>query len=251
MLNKPQSLYPMITGLQQDYCALLINSFIYDFPRLYLSISGSSFLEGGFLDDGFSMTAADFDKSDRDIWRDFKNGDEQTYAFIYQEFTPILFKYGMKLLPNRELVKDAIQDLFIYLWEARERLSPTDSIKYYLFRALRRTVAARTKTTTYSLDDSFLEEQTENQVPSSEDSLIEKQTQDHYSSRLVREIDLLPRRQKEAVFLRFYSNMEFDEISVLMGISVRAVYKLIYKAIDLIKKNMLIQFASLIALLMF
>ena len=52
-------------------------------------------------------------------------------------------------------------------------------------------------------------------------------------SEILREaIGKLPDRQKEALYLKYYGERSFEEIADIMEISTRAVYKLIYKAID-------------------
>jgi len=178
-------------------------------------------------------------------WNAFRQGDEKAYAHIYQTYAPVLFKYGMKVVTDRELVKDAIQDLFVYLWDAHKRLGPTDSIQYYLFRALRRVIMGKINAVSSTLNEDEIKEY----ILPYESQWIEQQTQEHNELLLNHELENLPQRQREAVFLRFYSNLEFDEIATLMGINRRAVYKLIYKAIDALQKNMLISLAGITLLL--
>jgi RNA polymerase sigma-70 factor (ECF subfamily) len=187
------------------------------------------------------------------IWNQFLDGNEQAYSFIYQYYAPILFKYGMKISSDRELVKDAIQDVFVYLWDAKERLSRTDSIKYYLFRVVRRVLFAKINKMQFSSVDTPLDVLSLECMPSFEYHLIEEQTIASHHKKLSQEIEHLPLRQKEAVFLRFYNNLEFEEVARLMNISQRAVYKLIYKAVHALQKNMLtsISVVLTIALLFF
>ncbi len=59
---------------------------------------------------------------------------------LYKSHIEILYRYGHKLTTDTQLVEDSIQDMFIELWNSRKRLSDTDSIKYYLFRILRRKI---------------------------------------------------------------------------------------------------------------
>ncbi len=43
-------------------------------------------------------------------------------------------------------------------------------------------------------------------------------------------------RQREIIHLRYYEEMEYDEIAVIMQLSVSSTYKLVYKAIDTAQK---------------
>ena len=42
-------------------------------------------------------------------------------------------------------------------------------------------------------------------------------------------------RQKEAVFFRFYENMSYEEIADILNISVKATYKLVARAILMLR----------------
>lgn len=80
------------------------------------------------------------DDSDSELWQKFREGSEDAYASIYEKFSPVLFSYGYRLSQDEDLVKDCIQDLFVNLWLSRRKLGATDSIKFYLFRSLRREI---------------------------------------------------------------------------------------------------------------
>src|SRR5690606_25375345 len=60
--------------------------------------------------------------------------------YIYERYFDPLFVYGNQFTKNEDLVKDAIQDLFIALRKSRRRLGRTDSIKFYLYKSLKRLI---------------------------------------------------------------------------------------------------------------
>jgi DNA-directed RNA polymerase specialized sigma24 family protein len=72
------------------------------------------------------------------LWAAFRSGDEKAFITLFDRFSPAMFNYGCKISAERELVKDAVQELFIDIWQSRKRLGDTDSIKFYLFKSLRR-----------------------------------------------------------------------------------------------------------------
>ncbi|RYF73519.1 MAG: sigma-70 family RNA polymerase sigma factor, partial [Cytophagaceae bacterium] len=63
----------------------------------------------------------------------------------------------------------------------------------------------------------------------------------HLNSCLTRALDRLPRRQREAVYLKFYQNMGNEEISKLMDINIQSVYNLIFGALGNLKKHVSIE----------
>jgi RNA polymerase sigma factor (sigma-70 family) len=78
--------------------------------------------------------------TDTELWQAFKQSEEGAYQYIYHQYAPPLYNYGRHLIKNRQLVEDCLHDLFVYLYEHRQTLGPTDSIKFYLFRSLRRKI---------------------------------------------------------------------------------------------------------------
>src|SRR5438105_8193570 len=74
---------------------------------------------------------------DLSLWLRFKNGDKEAFAALYQKHIISLLAYGHKLCNDEEILKDTLQELFIEIWNARQSLAITDSVKFYLFKALR------------------------------------------------------------------------------------------------------------------
>jgi RNA polymerase sigma factor (sigma-70 family) len=54
--------------------------------------------------------------------------------------------------------------------------------------------------------------------------------QEDQIKKLKHALESLSPRQKEAITLRFYDNLSFDEIGEIMNIEVGSVYKILYKA---------------------
>ena len=73
-------------------------------------------------------------QDDASLWRQLKKGDEQAFETLYRKYIRDLLHYGERMGMEEEVLKDLVQDLFIEIWKSRERLSDTDSAKFYLFR---------------------------------------------------------------------------------------------------------------------
>ena len=84
--------------------------------------------------------------NDELIWSNFKNGDRNALAFIYNKYVGLLYTYGRNVACDEHLVEDVIQELFIGLWKSRKNLCDVNSIKSYLFKSLRRALIKKLKT---------------------------------------------------------------------------------------------------------
>lgn len=159
---------------------------------------------------------------------------------MYQKYARILYNYGYKITPDRDLVEDCLQDLFLNILESRERLSHTTSIKFYLMRSLRRDIVRKLNADQRTVgsridDDDVLFTVDFHYEPSWLDSQISKER----AEALLCELNYLPARQKEAIFLKFFDNLSYEEIAGIMGIETTSAYKVIYKAIAALQKRML------------
>ncbi len=175
---------------------------------------------------------------DQTLWDEFRYGNTNSYSLIYQRYFFSLFSYGLKICPEREIVKDCIQDLFVHIWKNRENLGTTNSIKYYLFKSLKRKLIDNfSYNSKFSLisevnDDIFF-----GTVISEEQILINNQLGEEQKVRIVHALEMLTNRQKEAIVLKFYDNLTNEDIAYKMSISVEGVYNLVSKALNKFRQN--------------
>lgn len=172
--------------------------------------------------------------NEAELWDNLRAGSEEAFSLVYTRFADVAYSYGCRLNPDKDLVKDCIQNLFVTIWNTRNKLGPTTSIKYYLFRSLRREVVRQQKYSKMCQDGVS---HTPTEEESAEARWINADEDTERNNALDTALRQLSERQREAVYLRFYQNMDFEEIALLMEISPRAVYKLIYRAIDVLKRN--------------
>jgi RNA polymerase sigma-70 factor (ECF subfamily) len=176
------------------------------------------------------------------IWRDFKNGDEAAFIWIYSNYFDALYNYAHQFGLDTELIKDQIQELFIYLREHRKQLGDVKNIKYYLYRSLRRRLlkVGRRRFSFTSLfsqegNSRFDIEYTYSQEVKMIEHLVSEETRIHLS----KSIEKLTSRQKEVVLHFYYEGMSYQEIADIMNIrKVKSVRKLIYRAIDSLRKDL-------------
>lgn len=176
-------------------------------------------------------------RADREIWNMFKDGHVGAFRYIYINYFNLIFAYGCRISRDQELVKDCIQELFIDLRKS-ESLSETNSIKFYLFRALRWKIYRKLSQlkkyqTLENLDSAFDVEI----VESHENLLIKDQELDLDKRKLNAALANLTKRQKEAMYYYYNQNLNYNEVAEIMQLSnVKSARNIIYKAIDQLKK---------------
>lgn len=172
--------------------------------------------------------------SDLILWSSFKNGDAQAFGSIYHAYVHDLYHYGSKLTPDKKLVEDTIQDLFIELWNKRSNLGDTTSIKFYLLKCLRRRLVKMISfVDAVELKDDYHFEF----VDSAEAEMVATQSRELQMKELYECLGFLTRRQREAVYLKYYQELSMEEISVMMSLSLKGTYNLLSKSIIALRKR--------------
>lgn len=171
---------------------------------------------------------------DSELWKLIAMGNQEVFAEIYTRYSKDLYKYGHKFTQDKELIEDAIQDVYVHIWASRKKLIIQKSIKFYLLSAFRRELLNRIKQFRknqslgdYPADVSWQE--------SFQEILIENQISLESSQKITSALDNLSMRQKEAIFLRYIQELSYDEISELMRIQVPSLYNLIFKGLKAMK----------------
>jgi RNA polymerase sigma factor (sigma-70 family) len=168
-----------------------------------------------------------------DPWRDFQAGDRA--AFEFHNHIQHLLAYGAKITLNRNLVQDCIQDLFVELWEAREKLAQVNSVKHYLFKALRykiiRQLQSERSETLEETQFPIQQENVESEWLLNETTLLNAQ-------QLSAALDRLPKRQKEAIYLRYFQELTNEEVAQVMGVNYQSACKFIYTALKTLREKM-------------
>lgn len=187
------------------------------------------------------------DEHSAQLWNAFRVGEAQALATLFDAYYGALYQYGLKLTGDEELVKDCIQNLFQKLWRRREGLRATPVVKAYLFKALRRHLGDETKLLrqhryllpTYS--DSF------EVTYSHEEFLIAQQGDAEQSARLLAAVNQLSKRQREALYLKFFDGFSYERIAEVMMLKTQSVRNLIFKSLQTLRKVMALVILCLLA----
>ncbi|MDN5211791.1 sigma-70 family RNA polymerase sigma factor [Fulvivirgaceae bacterium BMA12] len=175
-------------------------------------------------------------KKDEIIWNAFKNGDKQAYATLYQRYFKMLLQYSLKVYHDSDLAKDCIHDLFVEMWKCRANLTEPSSVKAYLLKAIRRKLVRHINKFRLKQQEPDASRPLE-VVYCREEQIIEEQIKQERKTDVNRALNTLTRRQKEAVYLKFYLNLSYKEIAETMAININSIYNLISKAIDILHEE--------------
>ena len=166
------------------------------------------------------------------LWESFRKGDKDAFAALFREHYETLFRFGNKFTTDTELLEDSIQELFIELWQAKSE-TPVLSVKAYLLKSLKYKLLKvfRQKGKTLPLLDN-------GDVAfewSHETFLIIEQETAEKKQLVLNALGRLSNRQKEIIYLKYYQNLSYEEVSEIMNINYQVARNLLYQAIKSLK----------------
>ncbi|MGC9354860.1 MAG: RNA polymerase sigma factor [Mariniphaga sp.] len=174
--------------------------------------------------------------TDTEIWVSFKKGEEWAISLVYTKHAEKLYRYGLKFTSEITVVEDALQDLFAELIKNRKNIGHTDNILFYLLKSFKRKLLRIIQTEKRLVSEEELQEYPFDVSWSVEHELILEEVSEQKAKMLLKALNELTPRQKEAVYLRFTRELDYKEVAGLMDISVEACRNLISKAISTLKK---------------
>lgn len=168
-------------------------------------------------------------------WKSFieTKGKDDFYT-IYSHYHHYLGFIGYKRYFSEDVVQDAINDVFLYLWENRSSLQNVNNFNSYIITCFLRKLYHKSLISPGELfpfqgiSDAQLS-------PSVEEEYIQKKVNGAVKQIVKDHIGQLEVKQRHMIYQKYYLGLSYKEIAVNNKVSIHTVYNTIYKAIDKIK----------------
>jgi RNA polymerase sigma factor (sigma-70 family) len=162
--------------------------------------------------------------------------DQTTFSDIYKMHLNTLYNYGKGLGFSHDDCIDAIQDIFYRLYNSND-LDTVDNVRHYLLKCLRNRLLIIRRD--YKADKTlYLEEHPFDIRVSLIDSILAKEKQIMLVRKVEALLNTLTDRQREAVYLRYMHEMEYEEIALLMNITAASAKQLVHRGIQFMRKKL-------------
>lgn len=170
------------------------------------------------------------DKDDAALLGLLSKGDSTAFGLIYNKYANHLLSYGTGLGFDRDTVKDGIHDVFCKIYTSREAWGNIRSLKSYLFRSLKNTLlnTIRPEDDVVGLEQGGGDFSVKVTVL---DQLIKDEDRYYVQREVEKYLGSLTGRQREAVYLRFIQELEYEEIGELLDMTPHGARKLVSRAI--------------------
>ncbi len=192
-------------------------------------------------------------RSDVQLMLDVKAGDEQSFALLLQRYRTPLVNFLYRMVRNREQAEDLAQEVFLRVYRARKDYVPSAKFTTWLFRiatnlALNSVRDNRYQRMEISLDapvTTDAEDGDERAVDVAEKHAnIEQHLVEEVRRKMIRHaVDKLPEKQRAAVLLHKYQELDYNEIAKILECSESALKSLLFRAYETLR----VELAPLVA----
>ncbi|MDP4289880.1 MAG: RNA polymerase sigma factor [Bacteroidota bacterium] len=161
--------------------------------------------------------------------------DTQLFSSIFKYHFDSLYNYGIKITNDSEVVKDCIQELFFRIWKNNIDLARVQYLKSYLFTGLRRQILNILELKYYQVDKIKLEDHFLIEF-SPEDYFIQQQFEDTQRKNVIQALNKLSNKQREAIYLRYFEELEYTEIAKVMNVNLQSAKNTVSRGLDALRE---------------
>ncbi len=175
---------------------------------------------------------------DHALWLALKAGDKHALGKLFDRYARLMIAYGCRIAGDKEIAKDAVQEVFFDLWLYRDNLAGKVEVKYYLFRCLRN-VLIRTSTEPSHvplLEERAYPTQTEDSL---ETKWLDAENEKDRNQRITHLLSTLSEREREIISLKYYSGLKIKEIVSLLGLKDQTVANTLQNALTKLRKHLI------------
>lgn len=165
--------------------------------------------------------------------RKLKKGDEKALRAIYLKYHEELYTVAFKYLRNKELAEDAVHDVFVKLWDNRDKLDQAGSLSGFLFTAIENHVLNMIDAQRRKMGKQEKLSKEKEQDEKASDFIIRFSD---YQQAYEDAIEKLPQARKKVFELRMNEGLTNDEVAEYLNISVNTVKSQFYKASKFIRE---------------
>lgn len=170
---------------------------------------------------------------EKELWARIGNNDQEAYAAVFRFYYRRFFNYGRKFSGDEPLVEDAVQETLLLIWDRRHTLISIGNPATYFYTAFRHLLFQKIKQARQVVLGSPAEEEPDFSV---EHFIIARETSAALNEQLKQALGTLTPRQREAIFLRFYEDLSYDEVAAVLNITTKATYKIMARALAQLKE---------------
>ena len=179
---------------------------------------------------------------DAELMLRVKQGDGASFAILLEKHRLPVIHFLYRMVQNQAVAEELAQEVFLRVYRSRESYQPTAKFTTWLFRiathlALNSLRDGKNRRLEDRLDDDSSDtpvRQVSDQRPTAEQNMV-------YQARLDevrRAVAMLPEKQRAAVLMHKYQEMEYSQIAKVLNCSESAIKSLLFRAYETLRARL-------------
>ncbi|MBN8820452.1 MULTISPECIES: RNA polymerase sigma-70 factor [unclassified Spirosoma] len=165
------------------------------------------------------------------LWERIRAGDEAAFAELFYQYYPVLCVFALRYLNDQDQAKDVVQEIFVRLYDQRDRIPLHTSLKAYLYKAVQNTCLTHLKQAqVYQLHQQHLRQLTPQTDPT------EPILQLELEHLIWQAVQRLPQQCGRIFQMNRFEGKKNNQIAQELGLSIRTVETQISKALALLRE---------------
>jgi RNA polymerase sigma-70 factor, ECF subfamily len=186
--------------------------------------------------------------SDVQLMLDVKAGDDGSFNVLLRKYRTPLVNFLYRMVRDTATAEDLAQEVFLRVYRARKEYSPSAKFTTWLFRiatnlALNSIRDNRRRTLEVSIDAPVEEDEAPRELPAREMRIDDHMVERDRAATIRRAVAALPEKQRVAVLLHKYEEMDYSEIAKILNCSESALKSLLFRAYETLR----VQLAPLVS----
>ncbi|PQA58423.1 RNA polymerase sigma factor [Siphonobacter curvatus] len=176
--------------------------------------------------------------SDQQLWNALLDGDCEAWGILYRRQYRPLRSWALRRFADSAMVEDALQDLFLWIWQHRRNLNRHAPLTPYLKFSLRNQILKLLPANHISLSqetDAF--DLITESCP--ESGLIEREAESSWQRFTRQSLNSLPRRKRQVMELRYHEGFSIEEISERTGLQYQSVVNAVQLSVSHLRNRAL------------
>ncbi len=149
-----------------------------------------------------------------------KKRDKEAFSAIYQKYHRYLYALALRYLKSTQKAEDAVQHVFVKLWESTDRIHIEINLKNYLYTMTKNYILNTIRDQKEEISIHYMNAQVE--FPGHDD-IMKKMEEKQLNELLYQQIDRLPPQKKEVCMRKLKTSDSNQQIADKMGISIHTV----------------------------
>ncbi len=169
-----------------------------------------------------------------------KEGDQASFAELLERYRAPVIHFIYRMVQNQHVAEELAQDVFLRVYRARKGYEPSAKFTTWLFRIATHTAlnAIRDSRGERGLERLDEEESPLPHLPDPAATVEQRLVEDARLLEIRRAVQALPAKQRAAVLMHKYQEMEYAQIARVLGCSESAVKSLLFRAYETLRRKL-------------